>query len=205
MFGDSSNIYVSATRGYQPDDGRDDEGYRRTQHTWLVSIEPHKHYIPGLPRHKLELTHYYATHDDGTYTIQKHSTDGIIGTILVAEAAHTTAEKIREALEEGLKSTETSLPSEQTADGESDRWVRKGLHALQEHKIISTFDVGEFMTFAHAFIANRLDREAPAMIAYPRLHKDHTKKAQKHSFWLSYPMRSHSEKDAESRLYGGLM
>jgi hypothetical protein len=156
MVGATSNIYVSATQGYTPDKGRDEEGYRRSQHTWLISVEPHKHYIPFIPKHKAEPIHYYAIRQDGDYKVETHATDGIIGTILVKEGAHGDAQHILQALEVGLKTAPSSPPSEQDADGESDRWIRKGLHVLQHSKITDTFNVGEFMTFAHGYMYDML-------------------------------------------------
>jgi hypothetical protein len=153
-----SNIYVSATRGYKPDAGRNEqEGYRRAQHTWLVSVEPHKHHIPLVPHHDAEPVHYHAVRlDEGDYQVETHAaTSDIIGTILVAEGAHSDAKQVLKALEAGLKtapSQSSSSASEQGDDGESDRWLRKGLHVLQHDKITETFNVGEFMTFAHGYM-----------------------------------------------------
>ncbi|KAK5121053.1 hypothetical protein LTR85_005537 [Meristemomyces frigidus] len=211
MVGPSSNVYVSATRGYEPTEGKDEHGYRRSQNTWLISVQPHKHFIPFVPRHKTEPVHFTATRneDDDSYHVTTHTQDGIIGAVLVAEGAPCSADHVRQALEVGLRSSTTSstLPSEQTPDGQSDRWLRKGLHVLQAHNIIKAFDVGEFFTFAKAYIKNRQEREGPSMIAYPGLDKDHAKKSQKAGFWLSHPMKASTarEVDPESRRYGGLM
>ena len=112
---------------------------------------------------------------------------------------------MQKALAEDLKSGISSLSSEQAPDEEPHRWLRRALHVLQTHKLTDTFDVGEFMSFAHGYAAQREDHEGPAMVAYPRLHKEPEKKHQKHSFWLSYPMQSHKSKDPESRIYGNLM
>jgi hypothetical protein len=209
MVGSSSNIYISATPGYEAKEGRDDQGYRRQQHTWLISIEPHRHAIPFIPRHKQEPTHFVAKHDETAkaYKIEEYPTQGIIGTILIAEGSHGSAEDIRKALEEGLHSTDAKLPSEQTAEHDTDRWIRKGVHVLQEQKLMKACDAGELMTFAHAYVANRLDREAPSMIAYPGLNKDHEKKARKQGFWLSYPTQNPKSAGGgggheESRRYG---
>ena len=154
--GASSNIYISATKEEQHSTDAAPEHYRRPQKVWLLSVEPHKHSIPLVPRHKHETIHFSATQGDteSSYNLGEHSKDGIIGAILVAEHAHQDAEHIRKLLEQELKSqTGSSVPSEiLSADGESDHWIRRALHILQEHQVVEAFDVGEFMTFAHVSI-----------------------------------------------------
>jgi len=149
----SSNIYLSATKeDFQELDPEQAQHYRRPQKTWLISVEPHKHSIPFVPRHQHEATHFVATkHDDeSSYSVKEHSKDGIIGAILLAEAAHCSSEDIRQKLQDGLqKATGSSLPSEILEDGESDHWIRRAIHVLQDHGLVERFDVGEFMTFAH--------------------------------------------------------
>lgn len=211
MVGASSNIYVSATRDYRPTEGKDEHGHRRSQTSWLISVEPRKHSISFVSKHKTEPVHFTATKSeaDDSYHVTTHTQDGIIGAVLIAEGAHCSADNVRQALAVGLGSTTSSstLPSEQTPDDQSDQWLRKGLHILQAHNMTKAFDVGEFCTFAHAYGANRMDREAPSMIAYPGLNKDHEKKSQKSGFWLSHPMETRIGRhvDPESRRYGGLM
>lgn len=173
MVGTASNVYVSATGPHGPAEGKDEHVHHRSQNTWLISVEPHRHFIPFLPRNKHDPIHFTATKNEGeeSYTVSTHETSGIIGAILIAKASHCTDTQVREALEEGLaSSTSSTLPSEQAPEGDTDRWLRKGLHVLQAHHIISAFDVGEFFTFAHAYAANRAEHEAPAMITYPGLH-----------------------------------
>lgn len=152
----SSNIYLSATKeDYQELDPEQAQHYRRPQKTWLISVEPHKHSIPFVPRHQHEATHFVATKqdDENTYSVKEHSKDGIIGAILLAEAVHCTSEDIRQKLQDGLQtSTGSSLPSEIPEDGESDHWIRRAIHLLQDHGVVERFDVGEFMTFAHVCI-----------------------------------------------------
>ncbi|KAF2770266.1 hypothetical protein EJ03DRAFT_78081 [Teratosphaeria nubilosa] len=137
-----------------------------------------------------------------------------MGTILLNEGAQGSADEIRQMLKDGLHSSETIVPTEQTPDGASDRWIRKGIHILQDRKVVDSFDVGEFMTFAHAYVAGRVNREGPSMIAYPKVHQGSKEMSQKHGLWLSYPTREamrevrRSDDDEEgdtSRKYGGLM
>lgn len=76
------------------------------------------------------------------------------------------------------------------AHGQSDR-----TSILQRYLLMSTT----------AYAANRAEHEAPAMVAYPRLNKDHEKKAQKHQFWVTYPMASKVSPRNGFGKYGGLM
>ncbi|KAI7017140.1 hypothetical protein KC318_g3203 [Hortaea werneckii] len=208
MIGHSSaNIYLSATKeDYQDLDPEQAQHYRRPQKIWLISVEPHKHSIPFVPRHQHEATHFVATKrdDESSYSVKEHPKDGIIGAILLAEATHCSSEDIRQKLQDGLQtSTGSSLPSEILEDGESDHWIRRAIHVLQDYGLVERFDVGEFMTFAHSYAANRMEGDGPLSVAYPGLHK---RKERKRGFWLSYPMQARRrECDEESRLYGGLM
>jgi len=218
----SSNIYVSAAHARSHAGDEDDERYHREQLIWIISVEPLKHHIPFTSKHPPESTHYYATRadDEDAYHVHTHTMDDIIGTVLVKESAHGDAETVKKALEAGLKPASTSVPSEQAADGDSDRWIRKGLHALQAQKLAEDFHVAEFMTFAHGYFVNRLDGDVPAKIAYAGVHKEHKEKLPapgphkdnkehkgkaKRSFWLSYPTKRPNSGDPESRIYGGLM
>lgn len=83
------------------------------------------------------------------------------------------------------------------------------MHVLQAQHLLKAFDVGEFMTFAHGYAANRVQHEAPAMVAYPKLNKDHEKKAKKHGFWVDYPQASkvnpRGRIEGNSSKYGNLM
>ena len=78
---------------------------------------------------------------------------------------------------------------------------------MQERKIAQAFDIDEFMTYAHGYEANRAENEAPALVAYPKIHKDHEKKSSKHKFWISYPptRRTKTNTNGEASTYGGLM
>ena len=203
MVSASSNIYISATAAYKPEEQRDE---LRSQVKWLISVEPHNRVIPFMPKHKIERTHFTGEKSDAdaSYTFATFTaTDGIIGTILVADAANWTAKDIGKALESDLRSSTDPTSS----DEDHDKWIRKALHVLQEHKILTTFNVGEFLDFAHGYVADRASKkEGPAMIAYPGLHKDHKKKSQGNNFWMSSPMKTSTKQaDPESRLYGGLM
>ena len=129
-----------------------------------------------LPRHKLAPLHFTATRDDGpnSYRVHNYTTDSIIGTILVAEGAHFSPEDVHKALKDGLASdsVKPSPSSEQSQAGTPDEWLVKGLYILQARGITGNFDVDEFIIFAKDYITQRERNEGPAMIAYPRLHKE---------------------------------
>lgn len=211
MVGANSNIYVSVTG---PLASSQHEGYRRAQHIWLISVEPHHTHVPGVPRKDHEPLHYAATKDleTGVYTVKSHELadgPGIIGNILIVESAHISPDKFREVLEEELGPTSPISQSKdrEPSDDEPEHWIRRVIHGLQERKIAESFRVEEFMTFAHGYLANRLENEAPALIAYPKIHKDHEKKSSKHKFWVSNPMagRTRTNSSGEALKYGGLM
>lgn len=208
--GPNSNIYVSVTG---PLDDKSDTGYRRPKHTWLLSIEPHhSHHIPGTPHKEREPIHYGASRnpETGVYTINTHpieSEPAIIGNILIVEAGNVSAEQVHKFLEEELGPTASTTKTRDTSDDEAEHWIRHAMRGMQERKISHQFDVDEFMMFAHGYMANRLANEAPALIAYPRIHKDHEKKSSKYKFWLTYPMagKTKTNKSGEALMYGGLM
>ena len=214
MVGTSSNIYVSIT-GPQLDSG---EPYRRPRHTWMLSIEQKPFHIPGTPNKHREPVHYAAAKnpDTGIYSINTReieSEPGIIGNILIAESAHASPEEVHQILKHELAEHAPPAPSvdgtAQDIEDEPEQWIRKAIRGMQERKISAWFDVNEFMTFAHGYMANRMDKEAdaPALIAYPKIHEDHEKKASKHKFWLSHPMagRTKTNNSGEAMTYGGLM
>lgn len=62
-----------------------------------------------------------------------------------------------------------------------------GLHILQAEHIVEKFGVSEFMAFAHAYLAKRENVDAPALISYPKIDKDHHEKMRMNSLWLSSP------------------
>ncbi|EME46066.1 hypothetical protein DOTSEDRAFT_70154 [Dothistroma septosporum NZE10] len=212
--GSKSNIYVTVTRDDAGGSERnDDHVFSRAQAAWFLSIEPHKHHVPGMPhRTDPELIHISAVQKDGSYSVEAHSIKGdpvVRGNILVAENAKTTPDQVQSILKEKLVTGPSKLPSEQTSEDEPEHWIRKALHVLQAQHILESFDVGEFMTFAHGYAANRAEHEAPAMVAYPRLNKDHEHKAKKHGFWVDYPQASkvnpRSRIEGDSNKYGNLM
>ncbi|KAF2718688.1 hypothetical protein K431DRAFT_197493, partial [Polychaeton citri CBS 116435] len=185
-----SNVYVSATKGVDRSES-DLHKYRRAEHKWMISVEPHQHHTPLIHKEKHpEPYHFFAVWDETSQTYDITSTgaedhEGIIGNILVSDHAKTNIDEMKALLVTRLRHQNSSLPSEATSPEEPEHWIRVALHALQDDELVERFDVGEFMTFAHAFIANRLgDNGAPAMVAYPVLHKDHEKKKQHQNFWL---------------------
>jgi len=227
MVAPSSNIYISATQPHPSKDGGESDigSPQPTPCIWMISVEPHKSHMPFMPKHKIELVHYYASREgeEDVYQLHTHGADGIIGTILIKEGTDGDAEDVLQALEAGLKSTSAAQSSEQALHGEDDRWIRSALRTLQTHKFTDAFDIDELMTFAKDYLfvitplpevrcveltsasAKRLDGNGPARTAYPGLHEDHKEKSSKHHFWLTYPTKSTRIGDQESRIYGGLM
>ena len=204
----TSNIYVSVTQAKDKDHRH---GYRRPQHIWMLSVEPHHMHIPGTPRKETEPIHYTAKMDEasGVYTIKVHQPENepsIIGNILIAESAHTSAEQFQSMLEDVLGPKSSGKSGVKDSD-DPEHWIRTALHAMHERNIAEKFNLEEFMTFAHGYEANRIDKEAPALVAYPKIHKDHEKKANKHKFWISHPManRTKTNQHGEATTYGGLM
>lgn len=127
--GSKANIYVSVARGHD----RAIEGehhYRRGQPEWYLSLEPHKHHIPGVHKKDPEPIHYHASIDDsGSYSITTYGVKGepeILGNILVAENVKTSQEDVHNALKEKLVAGSSKLPSEQTNEREPEHWIRKG-------------------------------------------------------------------------------
>lgn len=216
MVGSSCNVYVSIT-GPQDSERRSSgqqKHYRRPQHTWLISIEPHhSHLMPGIG-HKdkdREPVHYVATWDPEaeTYTIDTHSLvrdPGIIGNILIVEEAHVSTERLHSMLKEDL-SPLSPRKDHASSEDEPEHWLRGAIHGLQHRKVAQPFDVDEFLMFAHGYVANRLENEAPALIAYPKIHKEADKKSSKSRFWVSTPTQHRTRKDSsgQAKIYGGLM
>ncbi|KAK0249472.1 hypothetical protein LTR91_013391 [Friedmanniomyces endolithicus] len=209
MVAPSSNIYISATQPHpRRAGGESDNGNPQpTPCIWMISVEPHKSHMPFMPKHKIEPVHYYASREgeEDVYQLHTHGTDGIIGTILIAEGAHGDAEQVLQALQAGLNSTSAAQSSGQALHGEGERWIRSVLQTLQTHKFTDAFDIGELMTFAKDYFAKRLDGSGLARTAYPGLHENHREKSSKHHLWLTYPTKSPRIGDQESRIYGGLM
>ena len=129
MLGSSkSNIYVSVTR----DDAQDIEGNRfsRAQAAWFLSVEPHKHHVPGVPhKNDPEPIHISAVQKDGSYSVEAHGIRGdpvVLGNILVAENVKTSPDQVQSILSGYLVTGPSSLPSEQTSEDEPEHWIRKG-------------------------------------------------------------------------------
>lgn len=208
MVGGSTNIYVSVTEAVG---NEHEQRYRRPQHIWMISVESHHAHIPGTSHKPQEPTHYAAStnSDSGITTIHQRpvtSEPPIMGNILVAEASNARPDDVRQVLEDEIgPSSMLELPK--NLDQEPEAWIRKALHGLQKRKIAEQFDLDEFMTFANGYMAERRDFEAPALMAYPKLHKEHAKKSSKHRFWISHPMTSHTRtnRNGEASRYGGLM
>ncbi|CAK3769533.1 Hypothetical predicted protein [Lecanosticta acicola] len=212
-----ANIYVSVTDGHTSIKADSDhlDHMAKPSGSWFLSVEPHKHHMLGLPRKKHpEPLHYSAMQDEssGNDLVRTHSVSSqpiILGNILVAENAKTTPEEILQLLNEKLVSAPSFVPSESTSENEPDRWIRKALHILQAEHIIETFDVGEFMTFAHGYAAKRADHSASAMVTYPELNRGHEKKVRSKKFWVDYPMAAKPEPrdriEGNAQKYGGLM
>ena len=177
----------------------------------MLSVEPHHTHVPLTPRKEHEPIHYSVTRNEatGAYSIKTHQIENepvIIGNILVVESAKTSAEDVKRLLEEHLGSVSPSKDKDGGYD-EPELWIHRALYALQKHGVAEQFDLEEFMTFARSYESRRLEDEAPALVAYPKLHKDHDKKASKHKFWISRPMSEHTKKNGrgEASTYGGLM
>lgn len=208
MFGPKTTIYVSISTNYDYVQG-EGRHYMKPQYTWMLSVEPHKHHLPGAKH--AEPVHYSASWDSRRNQYQIHPIGamnlGIAGKIMIAESAHVSPEKVANLLEEGLQRDSASLPSELNTSEGSEHWIRLALRELQNDDVLPDFDVGEFMTFAHGYVTDRLDTESggtvPASIPYPKLHKAPVQKSKSNGFWLSYPA-TRSNKNGD-RLYGGLM
>jgi len=208
MFGPKTNVYVSISTGYDYVQG-EGRHYMKPQHTWMLSVEPHKHHLPGAKH--AEPIHYSASWD--SHRAQHHirpvgaTNLGIAGKILITESANASTDKFARLLEEGLQRDGASLPAELNTSEGSEPWIRMALHELQNDKILPAFDIGEFMTFAHGYVADRLGSEppgtAPATMPYPKLHKAQVKKPKSNGFRVSYPAAS-SNRNGD-RIYGGLM
>ena len=177
----------------------------------MLSIEPHHTNIPGIKRKDPEPVHYAAAKNEetGVYTIKTHQAEGepvIIGNILVVESAHTSPEDMHKLLEE-LLGAGSPTKSKDGGGDEPEHWIRRALQAMQKQNIAQQFDLDSFMTYARSYEANRMENEAPALVAYPKIHKDHEKKDNKHRFWITHPMANRTKKNdrGEAMTYGGLM
>lgn len=209
MISTTANIYISV--GQALHHGSDEsQGYHRQKHTYLISVEPHHFRVPGMPHHEATLTHFEAIKEptSGMHGLAKYTSKdspGIIGNILISESAHTTVEKVHKILSERLAASAAS--EDAYADDEDEHRLRTFIHALQEHEMVVRFKVDEFVLWTHSYLMDRLNNEAPALIAYPRAHRDYEQKASKHKFWITYPMadKTRTNSHGEATVYGGLM
>jgi len=206
-----ANIYLSVTRAV---DIPHQETYHRPIHTWMLSIEPHHTHFAGVGRKDPEPIHYSASRNEetGVYTIKTHQAESeplIIGNILVVESTHASPEDIHKLLEEllGPGSQTKSKDDGGGNDDEPEHWIRRALHAMQKRNIAQHFDIEELFIFARSYEARRMEDEAPALVAFPKIHKDHEQKASKHKFWITHPMaaRTKTNDRGEASTYGGLM
>lgn len=156
-----------------------------------------------------EPIHYKALRNEetGAYSISTHQIENepvIIGNILVVESAKTSPDDVQKLLEQLLGSKGHPGGGD---DDEPENWIRRALQAMQKQNIAEAFNLDEFITWAHSYEARRLENEAPALVAYPKVHQDHEKKANKHRFWISRPMaeRTKTNDRGEALTYGGLM
>lgn len=207
-----SNIYVSVTRARDPKG----DSYHRPLHTWMISVEQHTGtlHMPGKSNKDPEPIHFAAAKNEetGVYTVNTHSSESepaIIGNILIAEDTNTSVDAIHQLLEKefGQSSDRTLRPHKSGGSDDPEHWIRTAVHVLQGQKLVEHFNLDEFMTFAHGYEANRMEGEAHALVAYPKVHKEHEKKASKHKFWVSHPMSNRTKVNGrgEASVYGGLM
>ena len=211
MINGTANIYVSVGQAlHRGSDGS--QGYRRAQHKYLISVEPHQFRIPGMPQHDATVTHFEPMKDEasGKYGIVKYTSKnapGIVGNVLIADSTHTSVGKVHKLLSERLLSTPGSEGMDDSfADNENEHFTRMFVHALQDSELVTKFRIDEFITWAHSYVADRLDNQAPALIAYPRAHKEHEQKTSKYSFWRTSSMKEKTRTNSkgEATVFGGL-
>lgn len=177
MLGDRSNIFVSIAEATSETCARENGlHYHRQQHNWLISIEPHKHHVPLVQHREPKLIHIKAVKateddDDNSYTVRVSDADHVHSSILIAEGVHTSAENVRTLLLQDLIATSSTTPRTWSMDEDnSAHWVRRAIHVLQKQKLVASFDVGHFVSYADGYVAGRLDLQGPAVISYP--HRD---------------------------------
>lgn len=203
-----SNIYVSFAA--PSEDPADDSahGYRKVQHTWMVTVEPKAHNLPLVPHKNAQEVHFaLVEHEDGGYHSQERTASGVLGAILIAHDAHYDVNHMRKLL---CNSASVTLPDEEIPDLDSDRWLRRILRILQVEEVIGRFRVDEFMDFAHSYAAVRTAEagNAPAIVVAPFLQKDHKQsqaQVQHHGFFSSHPAatnQSHGSSHARNHVNG---
>ena len=204
MFGAKANIYVSISNGYEYVQ-EEKRRYMRPRCIWLLSLEHQRHSL-GSKRH--EMLHYSASWDAREHRYRLHHVEatnfGIAGSITIAKNAHTSPEEVVRQLDENLDTSDASLSSQQSASEGSEHWIRAALYQLQEHSIVPTFDINDFLAFSQRYVARRLSSGSgvsePAVITYLKGGKERPKS---NGFWVSYPTAS--TYDHHDRIYGGLM
>lgn len=199
----TANIYVSVGQPLRRDsDESDGSRYRREKHTYLISVEPHRFHIPGLPHHETTVTHFEAINNisSGSPVIVRYSSKtspSIIGNILIAKSAQATTNKVYKILSESLASSAGSDDS--YGDDEDEHRIKLFLHALLDHGMIAKFSLDEFMTWTHSYVMDRLNNEAPSLIAYPRAHKDYGEQQQRrHKSWTVDPVQRRPRTDSKT-------
>lgn len=201
MLNSTANIYVSIGQALRQR-SEESHGYRKPKHTYMISIETHKPHIPGLPQLEPAVKHFEAVRDvvTGKYGIAKHSSadsPGTIGSILVADSVHTSVDALHKTLRDKLDA-ETEADHSYGGDEDEHR-VKTFIHALQDVGLVAKFRVDEFMLWTHSYLMDRLSNEAPALVIYPRAHRNDEQKASRRSFscishWSREKMRTHDER-----------
>lgn len=205
-----SNLHVSfaAVEG-EPDP---DVGYRRTEYIWLISVEPYKHHMPGLPSRLQVPVHYRAQYDKSTRTYNvtsgwhdRTATD-MLGAIMIAEGAKCSPDDIYDLLARRSRHSHNSVNA---SEHWPDLWLRQALHVLQGQKMVECFDIDDFMVFAQSYAAQIMHFDAPPMVAYSKLSRAYERRIWTHGCQMECPIdrkmtarhRFHQEND----VYGGLM
>ena len=207
MFGSKTAIYVSIGNGYEY--VQHEKRHRlKPRHTWMLSLEPRTHQLGGKRPHR---EHYSATWDIRQNRYELHPVSGtnfgIVGSVRLTKSAQVSSERIAKLLEQGLDIGYANSPAEQTAVEGPEHWIRAALNELQIQGVIFSFDVDEFIAFAHRYVAKRLDPGSgilmPAIIPYPRIDRVQARETKENRFWITYPATDRSR--CGSRVYGGLM
>lgn len=197
MLKSTANIYVSIGQALPRDSESDDSQYHRQRHRYLISVEPHRLHIPGLPQHAAKVTHFEAVKDDsgssfGLARYSSRTAPGIIGNILIAASANTTPDKVEKILSNKLASP--AARDDSFGDNEDEHVVRLFLHALRDTGLTTKFNIDEFIMWTHSYIMDRLNNEAPSLVAYPRAHKDYAEYNEQKS-WTVQPAKKRQRTD----------
>lgn len=209
MFDIKSCIAVSFSNGHEYVKSPGGKHVMQPRQTWVLSVEPHKHRIPGT-RKVNEPIHFTARYDEAwnAYALQSiaASNFGMAGSIVIAQSANVTPDDVTQNLR-GKLANAFNLSSEMAKPAGSEHWIRLALHTLMDDQIVDAFDVEEFMSSARSYLGDRLDQysksTAPAVMSYAKLRKDSHKKPRNQGVWFSYPMATSERRG--NRVYGGLM